>query len=253
MSKSNSEPDKSFPSTSDSHIRVFAFFGPDGAGKSTQAELLTSFLRANGFKVKKAWIRSVHTFAFLLWNLFRKLNLTRDRSETAKRMSIRPAVSYINERSYGAVSPITTNPPILAGPVSRLIWSSIEVISIIPVVLLQVYLPLWRGYTVVAERYVVDSVASMAYFLSDENFIESQSAKLLLKFVPRGTVFVFVDADYKTILGRRGEEAGPYDYTEFHRRAFRKLAGKMGAYYVDTTKLTIEEAHARIVELMKYD
>jgi|YelNatPaOPRAMG01_1025707.scaffolds.fasta_scaffold02470_9 thymidylate kinase len=227
--------------------RVIAFFGPDGAGKSTQAELLVNFLTARGLRVKRAWVRSTHTFAYLLWMLFYKLNLCDDRSGMLKRMRMGFAVSYLNEKDYGAVSPITMSPPILKGSLSRWIWATIEVISIVPVVVLQVYLPLLLGRVVVAERFIVDSIASIAYFLGDEGFAKSWHARFLLRLIPKGTIFVFVDADYGTILSRRKEVAGPLEYTEFHRRLFRKLTKVVGAVYIDTSRLSIKEAHQSIL------
>jgi thymidylate kinase len=227
--------------------RVIAFFGPDGAGKSTQAELLVNFLTARGLRVKRAWVRSTHTFAYLLWMLFYKLNLCDDRSGMFRKMRFGFAVSYLNESQYGAVSPITMSPPILKGFVSRWIWATIEVVSIIPVVILQVYLPLLLGRVVVAERFVVDSIASIAYFLDDESFVDSWHARFLLRLVPRGTAFVFVDADYGTILLRRKEVAGPREYTEFHRRLYEKMSKIVGALYVNTSSLSVEEANERIL------
>lgn len=230
--------------------RVIAFFGPDGAGKSTQAELMVEYLESGGFKVKKAWVRSVHTFAYLLWNLFMKLNLRRERGGIPVRMRTRFAVSYINEKPYGVVSPITMTPPALNGATSHRIWSTIEVISILPVILLQVYIPLMLGYVVVAERYVVDSIASIAYFMDDENFAKGRLAKFLLKFIPKGTFFVFIDADYQTIFSRRGEMAGTSDYTEFHRQIYMELAHVVGAVRFDTSKLFIQETHQKVVNFI---
>jgi thymidylate kinase len=229
--------------------RVIAFFGPDGAGKSTQAELIVGFLTNRGFRVKRAWIRSTHTFAYLLWMLFYRLHLCDDRSGFLKKSRVCFAVSYLNESQYGAVSPITMSPPILRGPVSRWIWATIEVASIVPVVVLQVYLPLLLGSVVVAERFVVDSVASIAYFLGDERFAEGWHAKFLLKLVPRGTVFLFIDADYGTIMSRREEVAGPREYTEFHRRLYNRLAILVGAVYVDTSRLSVQEANQKILSI----
>jgi len=157
------------------------------------------------------------------------------------------AISYLNEASYGVVSPITMSPPVLNSSVSRRIWSVIEVVSIIPVVLLQVYIPLFLGYAVVAERYVVDSIASIAYFLDDERFASSPMARFLLTFVPKGTLFVHVDAPYYTVLSRRGKWAGPSDYTEFHRRVYYVLSKRVAAVHVDTSKLSIEKAHEKIL------
>lgn len=227
--------------------RIVAFFGPDGAGKSTQAELLVADLKARGFKVKRAWVRSTHTFAYLLWLVFYRLNLCDDRSGILKKMRVGFAVSYLNESQYGAVSPITMSPPILRGATSRWIWATIEVVGIVPVVVLQVYLPLLLGRVVIAERFIVDSIASIAYFLDDDGFYESWHAKFLLRLIPKGTVFVYVDADYETILSRREDVAGPREYTEFHRRLYERMEKVVGALRVDTSRLSIKEANQNIL------
>jgi thymidylate kinase len=230
--------------------RLVAFFGPDGAGKSTQTELLVDYLRSNGFKVKKAWVRSTHTFAYLLWRVFYKLDLFYDRSGIPGGLHGGFALSYLNEDPYGAVSPITMSPPILKGKVSRFMWSLIEIVGIIPVVLLQVYVPLLLGRVVVAERFMADSVASIAYFLDDESFAGTRRAWFLLRLVPKEAVFVFVDADFETILSRRGAYAGTQGYTDFHRHVFDKLAHRLGALYINTSKDSIEEAHLKILRFV---
>jgi thymidylate kinase len=227
---------------------MIAFFGPDGAGKSTQAELLVHYLESKGFKVKKAWVRSTHTVAYLLWLVFYKLNLCEDRSGFLKKMKTGFAVSYLNEDPYGAVSPITMSPPRLKGRFSYFLWSVIELLGIVPVVIFQVYVPLLLGRVVVAERFVIDSIASIAYFLGDQDFSNSWQASFLLGLVPKGTVFVFVDADYATILQRRHAVAGPMEYTEFHRRLYFDLSQRVGAHYVDASKVSIENANRMILK-----
>ena len=228
------------------HPRIIAFFGPDGAGKSTQAKLLVDFLESKGFKTKRAWIRSTHTFAYLLWLVFYRLNLCDDRSGFLKKMRTGFAVSYLNEDPYGTVSPITMSPPRLKGHFSKFVWSVIELVGIVPVVVLQVYLPVVLGRVVVAERFVVDSIASIAYFLDNENFFRSWQARFLLGLVPKGTVFVFIDATYDSILSRRGGVAGPREYTEFNRRLYFEISPRVGAYYVDASKDSVEEASKKI-------
>ncbi len=227
--------------------RLVAFFGPDGAGKSTQAKLLVDYLRSNDFAVKQAWVRSVHSFAFFMWVLFRRLNLLHQRSSIPFQGIAKPAISYLREDSYGAVSPISMNPPILKGRISRFIWSTMEIISIIPVIILQVYIPLLKGRYVVAERYVVDSVTTIAYFVGNPHFVRGSFAKLLLAFIPKGTVFVYIDADYDAIVERRGNVAGPYEYTEFHRRLYKELTPIVRAIYVNTSKASTQETHQRIL------
>jgi thymidylate kinase len=229
---------------------MIAFFGPDGAGKSTQAELLVRFLEARGFKVKKAWVRSTHTIAYLLWLVFYKLNLCEDRSGFLNKMKKGFVVSYLNENLYGAVSPITMSPPRLKGRFSYFLWSTVELLGIVPVIILQVYLPLFLGRVVVAERYVIDSIASIAYFLGDADFSRSWQARLLLSFIPKRTVFVFVDADYDTILLRRRFVSGPREYTEFHRRLYFELSRKVGAFHIDSSRESIDEASRKILRFV---
>jgi thymidylate kinase len=231
--------------------KVIAFFGVDGSGKSTQALLMAGFLKEKGFKVKQAWVRSVHTFAFLVWNIFFKFGLCRDESGLPATFRGKFAISYLNEKPYGVVSPIEMSPPILISKASRQIWALIEVISILPVILFQVYIPLLSGYTIVAERYVVDSIVSIAYFINDERFIKWRLARLLLTFIPKGTVFFFIDADYDTILGRRGKEAGPKHYTDFHRKLYSEMKTVVGAHQIDTRVSSIEAAHQKILALLE--
>ncbi len=229
--------------------RMIAFFGADGAGKSTQAELVVKYLVSRRVRVKKAWIRSTHTVAFLLWKLFMIFNLRRDREAKIPKMP-KLAMPYVGDDLYGVVSPISMQPPVLVGRVSRFIWSAIEVISILPVILLRVYLPLLLGYVVVAERYVLDSIATISYFVDDEEFSEGRLGRLLLTLIPRCTVFVFIDADYGTIVSRRGRLAGPSGYTEFHRRIYAKLALKVGAIKIDTSKMSVDETFEKITHSM---
>jgi len=231
--------------------KMVAFFGPDGAGKSTQAQLLVEYYKSKGCKVKKAWVRSIHTLAFLIWNIFRKLRLCYNRSNIPLQSLKKPAVSYLREDSYGAISPISMMPPILKGTISRLLWILIEIISVIPIILLQVYIPLFLGYHIVAERYVVDTVVTISYFINDPSFIKSRFATLLLKFIPKRSKFIFVDANYKVILSRRGRLAGPFEYTEFHRKGYFELGRAMGSFYVNTSDLSIEEAHKKIIEYLR--
>lgn len=236
--KSSDEIGAQFP-------RMIAFFGPDGAGKSTQAQLAVDTLKSNGLKVKKVWVRSVHSIAFLLWNLFRKLNLCSHQATLP--LQLKRGTSHSGKELSKAVIPISMTPPILKGSVSRLLWSAIEFTSILPILLLRVYIPLLLGHYIIAERYVVDSIVTVAYFVNDSNFVESLFAKLLLKFVPKGTIFIFIDANYDIIVRRRGIMAGPYEYTEFHRRMFEELTPIVGAIYVDASNLSVQETHEKIM------
>jgi thymidylate kinase len=103
---------------------------------------------------------------------------------------------------------------------------------------------------VVAERFVVDSIASIAYFLGDVDFMKSWQAQFLLKLTPKGTIYIFIDADYDTILQRRGQAAGPRDYTNFHRSIYSALSKRVNAYYANTAKDSVQDVNREILHFV---
>lgn len=92
-------------------LTLVSIFRPDGSGKSTQARILGDYLRSRGLKVKVIWIKSYHTFAFVLSRLYKKLS---------------PRSVSLN--TYGHVIRINT---ITQSHVNRSIWSLIEFLSIL--------------------------------------------------------------------------------------------------------------------------
>src|SRR5207247_7153962 len=86
------------------------------------------------------------------------------------------------------------------------VWYAIEFISILPLVLFRFYLPLARRQTVVAERYVIDWVVSLSYASSNESLLDSILAKAVLRFMPKDSLLIYIDADYDTIYARGRRE-----------------------------------------------
>lgn len=216
----------------------------DGVGKTTQATLLKEKLRGS-HKIKRVWIRSPHTLAYFIWRFFNM-------------------VGY-------AVPPINS-------ALSRLIWSVVEIVSIIPKVLIDVYVPRALGFTLIGERYVVDSVATMScYFLRDLEFIHSWASNFLLKFMPADAIIILLDADVAVVGKRRLARASQHDkhveitpelwlywnksakgdldknpsrYITPHqqRKVYLDLAKKTGAYIIDTSDMDINEVHQLVLE-----
>jgi len=203
-----------------------SIFGPDGSGKSTQARILANYLLSQGFKVRIVWIKSYHTFAYVL-------------SEIIERLSSR-SVTLNAQRSVIRINPVSN------GSISRLVWAWIEFVSVLPVVIFHVYLPLSMSWIVIAERYLVDSIASIAYTLNDLNFDSSLISKALLCFFPKNSILVHLDSNYTEIKKRRGVMTDPQDFLQFQRKMYYKLSKRLNAVKIDTTRQDIEET-ARII------
>lgn len=233
--------------------RLIHFFGPDGAGKSTHVEILVDILCKQGISVKKCWVRAHHTIAYLLWRFFVKIGFYRE---------------VLNP--FGAATRI---PAVDRNKLLRFFWTGIEFIGVIPHIL-KVHYYLRKGYVVVAERYILDTITTIAYFLNDINFVKSYTSKILLRFIPTGTAFIFLDADYDTIYQRRAHlynskrknkelkrgygitpaiAVEPKIFIDFQRTLYRVFSKTFNSLVIDTSYKTIEQTSILIKEYLGLD
>jgi energy-coupling factor transporter ATP-binding protein EcfA2 len=208
-----------------------AFFGPDGSGKSTQATLLIEYLRSRKIKVKKVWIRSPHTLAYLLSRFLVKVGYYR--SDLTPYGLQQKTLSLPNNVGF------------------KYLWYLIELASIGPLILFKVYIPMSLGYTVIAERYVVDTIVNIAYYANDLKFLGSHIAKLFLRLIPRDACLIHLDSDYLTIQSRRGRAVDSSSFIEFERLAYDSLKNLVSAETIFTSCLDIAQTSKKIKNLVE--
>jgi hypothetical protein len=211
--------------------KLIVFFGPDGSGKSTQCNLVVEHLMKKGLKVKKTWIRSPHTLAYYFAQFLISKGFVRTKSNP-----------------YGLQM---TVPLLRVTPSLQRIWPWIELASILPLVFLRVYIPRVLGFTVVAERYVIDSVVNISYYLSDPCFYRNIVAKILIGFLPKDAILIHIDSDYQTMLMRRGQAVDPEDFIDFQRTEYAIIKKSLNAFTINTSHLDIQQAHAKILEILE--
>ena len=212
--------------------RVIVFFGPDAAGKSTQARLIIEYLKSHGRRTRIAWLRGTHSLAFVIAKFLTKLGYYR----------IVKVPSGVTYRVF--------DPALL--PKLQRFWGVIEFLSVLPWIILRVYLPRVLGYTVVAERYVVDTVVYLSYWLGHD-FLRSFLAKVLLNFIPKGSVLIHLDAETQDLLERLKRiryDIATQDYIVFQQRVYRELSKTMKATTIDTSRYNEKETFHRIINVL---
>lgn len=223
------------------------FFGPDGAGKTTQVDLLIDFLSKKGVKVQKCWVRSPHTLAYIVWRLFVRIGFYR-----------------IMWNAFGVGIKI---PAVDRNKLLREFWFVLEFFSVLPHILKTNRL-MSKGYRIVAERYILDTITTVAFFINDISFLNNPLARVLVRMIPRDAILIFVDADFETIFERRKplyyerlrtREDGvkqkvvrvygyvpnsvvePREFIDFQRQAYKMLAKSLGAYEIYSPDYSVDE------------
>jgi thymidylate kinase len=194
--------------------KLIVFFGPDGSGKTTQAKLLASHFRKRGFRVRLVWIRAHHSLASILSKILVRFGYYREISTQG--------------RSYRLFD-------VNLLPGLRNFWGFVEFVSVLPWILIKVKLPMLFGYIVIADRYLIDTIVSVAYYLADVTFLTGHAARILLATLSEHAVLINLNADTAVIAARRRDEKLDFDFIRFQQKAYILFAKGLGALSLDTS------------------
>jgi thymidylate kinase len=201
------------------------FFGADATGKSTQVRLLISYLKRKGFKVKRVWIRAHHSFVFVILKFMFKADL--DNDPFLKEAAVGPAIRQ-----------------------SRF-WLTLELTGVLPWVILRFYLPRLLGYAVVCDRYLPDTLVSLAYMYNDESLIYKFPSRILFKFIPKDVLLLHLTGEPSCIRNRSKEGKIIKNSIEFQRKNYRNIAYSLEAKTIDTSILDVNHTFTEVINLLE--
>ena len=206
--------------------QLIVITGFDGSGKTTMAKLLVRSLKLEGYRTKYVWIKSLHTLAYLISLLFKNLGRFRQ---------VRNPKELIVSR-FELPSDTTSNK----------IWTYIEILSVLPWVILKVHLPILFGFTIVSDRYLIDTVVSISMRVRDLHFVNSFPARLLLTMIPQKACIIHLDVELCAVLMRKPDIEYTCDEIKCQIALFKNLAKMMDAHTINTTQVGISETEATI-------
>lgn len=207
--------------------KLIYFFGPDGTGKTTHADLIAARLRLMGFRVWRTGIKHHHTIAYLILELMKRGGYD---------------IQMINY--YGFHEKLVDK--------IKTVWKFIEIISFFMAWIYRVCLPALLGYIVVCDRYVLDTLVTLSYFLKDPKFIISNFARLLVKLIPKNSILFYLEADTQIIMFRKLGEPLTFELVEYYKQMYAlsmKIYG-IRAKNINTSTETIQSVQEKIASII---
>ena len=83
------------------------------------------------------------------------------------------------------------------------IWPWIQLLDLSLIVLLRVYLPVWRGIVVVCDRFVPDTIVEVMTDIRDATLTNKTVGKLFLSLIPPFAAIIRLDVTANTAFSRK--------------------------------------------------
>lgn len=193
-------------------ISLIYFYGPDGAGKTTHAKIIIYYLKRLGYPVRHASVKFHHMFSYVILRLLYR----------------------------------SSNPEWYKGfpyPLNRRVhlpWKILEFISIIPAIFFRVMVPMMLGYIIVCDRYVLDSLSTLSYFLKDSSLVDGWLAKVLVTLIPKNSLLFWMDGDVEVLLSRKADESLSRELLNYYKYTYQRLeslvkARGLNPMYINTS------------------
>ncbi len=182
--------------------RFIYITGCDGTGKTTQARLLLEQLQDQGTKVRHVWLRFPFLFSTVLLAYARWRGYSWSEEQAGARHG------YWDFRRSWLLRHVFPWTLLLDATLAAL-W--------------KIYIPLWLGWTIVCERFVLDMLVDLAVACDNTSFFARLPYRWYLRLIPEDAVMIILDLDVATIRQRRPDLRSDHQLTA-RLQAFQQLS-----------------------------
>ena len=165
--------------------KIICFSGIDGSGKSSHARLILKELKAEGIRCKYKWLRYTHFFSLIPLNLYHAYMRTPNSPITT--------TSFSSETNF-QTSTVVSN-----------LWTFFQLVDALIFSARYVYLPALLGYTLILDRFIVDTLVDIAFSLKNKSLLSSKLGKLFIRIIPKDSMVLIFDVDESIALSRKSD------------------------------------------------
>ncbi len=210
--------------------KVIAICGIDGAGKTTQIELLEKYLRKKGLSVKRVWFRWNAFFSYPFLALCRLLGYTQ--WKTIERSNIR----YAERRFY-------------MNKALAKIWPWLFTLDSLLHLIIKVRLWASIGYTVLCDRFILDVLVDMMCETKNYQLLKHVAGKLLLSLITKEDSKLMVIDVVESIAYNRKHDIPNVNYLKERRKLYLIMARAMRVPIINGEK-EAKKVHKDVLKLL---
>lgn len=166
--------------------QLICIIGPDGTGKTTQANLLIDSFKKKGTDYEYKWLRFYHFFSLPLLGFARLIGLSE-----VKTLENGEKIGY----HYFYKSKLVSK-----------IYYLFLFLDTYFLIFFKIYLPtkLFNN-KLICDRFIYDTIVDLMISTGNYNAYKSNIGKLFLKLIPKNTNTVLLITDEKTLRNRRDD------------------------------------------------
>jgi hypothetical protein len=113
------------------------------------------------------------------------------------------------------------------------IWPWVQFFDAFVLVNLRVKVPLWRGFTVVCDRFVPDILVDLMTDIADDRLYEKLVGRLILGLAPRNSLFVSLRVSERTAWSRK-DDIPELEYLNRRKRVYNLLTNHLRTLEIST-------------------
>lgn len=208
--------------------RAVCIVGGDGTGKTAHAKKLVTDLQHKGKKCSYTWFGQPYVLAYPFMYLCNRLGYTKNHHL--------PHNGVCQEHQYFRNRAIA------------FVWPWLQLFDLAVLVFSRVRVPVWRGVTVVCDRFVYDTLAELMADNQDPKLHKRIVGKAILGLKPRSAVVVRLNVFSQTAFERRNDVPDER-FLKIRRNNYETLSRDLKLQTVNAER-PFEQVHQDITNLL---